>query len=76
MSLPFGNTRRIRFFDSFGEVKETPFCELNDGSGNPLDPALLGIKYKKMRRLSCFDSWSLWRTYSSTRIYRPKLLTK
>ena len=48
MSRPFGNTRRIRFFRLFpAEVKMVPFCELNDGSGNPLDPTLLGVKYKK-----------------------------
>lgn len=36
------------FFRLFpAEVKMVPFCELNDGSGNPLDPTLLGVKYKK-----------------------------
>ena len=36
------------FFRIFpAEVKMVPFCELNDGSGNPLDPTLLGVKNKK-----------------------------
>ena len=29
------------------EVKKTPFCELNVGSGHPLDLILLGVKYRK-----------------------------
>ena len=36
------------FFRLFpAEVKMVPYCELNDGCGNPLDPTQLGVKYKK-----------------------------
>lgn len=42
MAHHFENTRIIP-----REVQEVLFCELSDGSGNPLDPALFGVKYKK-----------------------------
>ena len=49
--LPVSALRKYKensFFRLFPtEVKKVPFCELNDGSGNPLDPTLLGVKYKK-----------------------------
>ena len=44
----FRKYKENSFFRLFpAEVKKIPFCELNDGSGNPLDPTLLGVKYKK-----------------------------
>ena len=45
---PFWKYEENSFFRLFPfEVKKIPFCELNDGSGSPLDSALLGVKYRK-----------------------------
>ena len=44
----FRKYKENSFFRLFpDEVQKIPFCELNNGSGNPLDPTLLGVKYKK-----------------------------
>ena len=43
----FQKNKENSFFRLFpDEVKKIPFCELNDGSGNPVNPTLLGVKYK------------------------------
>lgn len=45
---PLRKYKENSFFRLFlEEVKKIPFCELNDASGNPLDPVLLGVKYQK-----------------------------
>ena len=47
---PLRKYKENSFFRLFPEeVKNIPFCELNDASGNPLDPALLGVKYKNAK---------------------------
>ena len=43
----FQKNKENSFFRLFpDEVKKIPFCELNDGSGNTVNPTLLGVKYK------------------------------
>ena len=44
----FWKYKENSFFRLFPDkVKKIPLCELNDGSGNPLNPTLVGVKYKK-----------------------------
>ena len=73
---PFWKYEENSFFRLFPfEVKKIiPFCELNDGSGNPLDSALLALVSSIENATPQFDSWSLLRTCLSTEIHRPKLL--